>query len=135
MDLLLVSFMNDDGKLFLLNAPKLGVCGYLFDDIEDTFEFSLKSPSTWMWVSGAAVDISPKFPLTSGKRLQILLWCKYWQVTSRRDKNKVFHVPIAATYTAKIDYLRNFSRTSKLLNQYLSKHKKIEVTLNILLFY
>ena len=68
-----MSFVNDDGKLLLQNAPKLGVCGYLFDDIEDTSKFSLKFPSTWMLVSGAAVDTIPKFPLISGKRPQNLL--------------------------------------------------------------
>ena len=42
----LVSFVDHDGKLFVLNASKLGVSGCLFDDTEDTSGFSLKSCST-----------------------------------------------------------------------------------------
>ena len=39
-----MSFVDDDdGKLFFLNAPNLGVSGCLFDDMDD-FVFSLKSP-------------------------------------------------------------------------------------------
>ena len=40
-----MSFADDGGKLFLLNAPKRVVCGSLFGDIKDISGFSRISPS------------------------------------------------------------------------------------------